>query len=168
VGERLVARFRGRSRSFTWDGRANRRGRRVTDGVYSVRFTSRAAGGPADVRRETLRRVRGRFSEGRAFDRAATCGAVRSVKLLRPVFGGRGNRANELTFALGGEARVRLEVRRGSRVLLRRDAGVRRPGTVHRLRVDAERLGRGELEFRLIVQGAAGRPITERLFARRL
>jgi hypothetical protein len=63
---------------------------------------------------------------------------------------------------------VRLEVRRGSRVVLRRDAGSRRPGTTHRLRVDAERLARGEYEFRLVVQGAAGRPLTERLFARRL
>jgi hypothetical protein len=168
LGERLVARFRARSSSFTWNGRANRPGRRVTDGVYSVRFRVRSGAGVEDVRRETLRRANGRFSEGRAFDRVQSCGAVRAFKLLRPVFGGRTNRANEVTFVLGGEARVRLELRRGSRVVLRRDAGTRSPGVVHRLRVDAERLARGTYEVRLVVQGAAGRPVTERLFAQRL
>ena len=168
LGERLVARFRGRTRSFTWNGRANRRGRRVTDGVYSVRYRVRSGRAAGDVRRETLVRSGGRFREGRGFDRPQTCGAVRAFKLLRPVFGGRTNRAQEVTFMLGGEARVRLEVLRGGRVVRRVDAGLRSAAVRHRLRVDAEGLRRAAYTFRLVVQGAAGRPLTERLFARRL
>ncbi len=166
IGERLVARFT-RRRGFTWNGRANRRGQRVRDGVLSVRFRTRSTSGRVDTRRETLRRSRGRYTALRDFDRPETCAGVRAFKLLRPAFGGRTNRTNEVTFVLGGEANVLLQVRRGTQVVRRIDAGQRAPGIIHRLRVDSEGLARGEYEFRLVVQ-AAGRPLTERLFARRL
>ena len=90
IPERLVARFGGRAGSVEWNGRANRRGRRVTDGYYFVRFRSRSAGGELDARRVTLRRANGRFSVRPAFYRRATCDLVRSFKLQRPVFGGSG------------------------------------------------------------------------------
>ena len=167
VGERLVARYTNRSRSFTWNGRANRRGRRVADGMLSVRFTTRTSGGRVDRRRETLRRSGGRYFAARDFDLPESCSGVRRFKLLRPVFGGRSNRANDATFVLGGEATVTLEIRKGSEVVRRIEAGRRAPGVRHRLRVDAEGLPRGELELRLIVQ-AAGRPLEQRLYARRL
>jgi hypothetical protein len=167
VGERLVARFSRRTRGFTWNGRANRRGKRVRDGLLSVRFRTRSTSGRADTRRETLRRKGGRFIALRDFDRPETCAGVRAFKLLRPAFGGRSNRTNEATFVLGGEADVTLQVRRGTQVVRRIDAGRRAPGIIHRLRVDSEGLGRGEYEFRLVVQ-AVDRPLVERLYARRL
>jgi len=168
VGERLVARFTRRTRGFTWNGRANRRGKRVRDGLLSVRFRTRTAGGEVDTRRETLRRSRGRFTAQRDFDRPERCGVgVRAFKLLRPAFGGRSNRTNEVTFVVGSETNVTLQVRQGTRVVRRIAAGPRSPGIVHRLRVDAEGLPRGEYEFRLVAQ-VVGRPVVERLFARRL
>src|SRR5205823_5570601 len=83
-GQRLVARFSRVRRSFTWDGRANVRGHRVTDGTFFVRVTARG-----DVRRITLRRLHGHFRPRPSFYRRASCGLVSSFKLERPVFGGR-------------------------------------------------------------------------------
>ena len=58
LGERRIARFTKRKRSFTWDGR------RARDGYLFVRFRVRAAGG-TDVRRSVLVRRGGRFAGGR-------------------------------------------------------------------------------------------------------
>ena len=51
VGNRRIARFTGRGRSFTWSGR------RARDGVLFARFRVRVAKGVSDVRRVTLRRA---------------------------------------------------------------------------------------------------------------
>ena len=56
------ARFRGRIRSFTWRGRAAN-GRRLTNGVYYVRFRMRAADRRLDSRRIVVQRKNGRFSK---------------------------------------------------------------------------------------------------------
>src|SRR6185503_20480547 len=81
--ERLVARFANRSRSFTWNGRANRRGRRVTDGYYFVRYSMNVDGKRHDIRRIVLRRVKGHFSRRPAHYRRASCGTLSSYKLER-------------------------------------------------------------------------------------
>ena len=77
TGERLVARFTNRTGSFTWNGRANQKGRTVTDGYYFVRY--RIAG---DTRRIALRRSNGRFTKVGDFYRRATCDLVPSYKLI--------------------------------------------------------------------------------------
>jgi murein tripeptide amidase MpaA len=58
-----VARFRNRSRSFTWDGRkTSGKKTRVARGVYFVRFSIRDAKGKADVRRVVVAKgKKGRF-----------------------------------------------------------------------------------------------------------
>ena len=66
-----------RSRGFTWNGRANRRGRTVGDGYYFVRYTLRDASGVADMRRLVLRRSAGagRAARRTTAARAADAGA---------------------------------------------------------------------------------------------
>ena len=58
-----VARFRNRSRSFTWNGRkTSGKKTRVARGVYFVRFSIRDAKGKADVRRVVVAKGKnGRF-----------------------------------------------------------------------------------------------------------
>jgi hypothetical protein len=168
VGERLVARFAGRSSAFTWDGRANRAGRRVTDGYYLVRYRIALPNGQADVRRLVLRRVRGRFSGRPASYRRATCGLLGSYKLERPVFGGRSNRALAISFRLAREARVTVTVRRGSRVIKRFGPARRRGSVTHRLRLPAELLARGDHRVELVATPATGQPVRATLTARRL
>jgi len=152
VGERLVARWANRTSGLTWNGRANRRGRRVSDGYYVVRYRMRLAGGGTDVRRTTLRRAGGRFTVRPPFYRRAACGLVRSHKLTRPVFGGRTNREVYASYQLGRPGSVAVEVWRGSR-LVRRERAVERPaGQTFRVRLDAEGLGRADHQVRLIVR----------------
>ena len=81
LGEVLVARYTNRARSFTWDGRANRPGRKVTNGYYLVRYRMQLASGVVDVRRVVMRRKRGVFTRGprpTAATRAGPCGRSRS------------------------------------------------------------------------------------------
>jgi len=167
VGERLVARFTGRSRSFAWNGRANRRGRRVRDGYLFVRYRVAQADGGTDVRRVTLRRVRGRFSVRPAFFRRASCDLVRFYKLTRPVFGGRTNRALDVSYRLAAPARVTIEVLRGTRVVGRLAERSDRGGRTYRLRFDAEGRPRGDYRFRLTAR-ADGVTVRSVLVSRRL
>jgi len=162
IGERLVARFTGRARTVAWNGRANRPGRRVADGYLFVRY--RIAG---DVRRVTLRRVRGRFTRRPDFFRRSICGPLTTFKLTRPVFGGQGNRAVAASYRLAVPGRVTLEVLRGGRVVRRYPARSERAGRTIRRRFDAEGRGRGDHRFRLRVQTAAG-TVTATLTSRRL
>jgi hypothetical protein len=60
-GGRRVARMRGRTRSFTWNGRRN--GRQVANGVYVVRFMVRDGAGRIDSRRVVVRKKDGRFAK---------------------------------------------------------------------------------------------------------
>jgi hypothetical protein len=82
LGERRIARFTNRKRSFTWSGK------RARDGYLFVRFRVRAAGG-TDTRRSVLVRGHGRFRRAPAFYRRASCATLAQFKLERPVFGGR-------------------------------------------------------------------------------
>ena len=156
VGERLVARFAGRTEAVRWNGRANRRGRRTRDGYFIVRYRIRGPGG-TDVRRIALRRVRGRWSRRPAYAAVEGCGLVRSAKLTRPVFGGRTNRAIGLAFRLSADARVAVEVLRGRRVVRRFATRLRRAGTLHRLRFDAERRPRANYRFRITARSGTRR-----------
>ena len=118
LGERLVARFRNQTKAFTWNGRSRGR-RRVSDGFFFARFSTRGARVPVDVRRVTLERRGGRFVVRRPFHRRASCGLLRLFKLTRPVFGGRRRRTLGITFSVDAPARVTVTVRRGRRVVRR-------------------------------------------------
>lgn len=166
IGERLVARYSNRRKSFVWSGEANRAGREVTDGYYFVRFRSRGANGRADVRRDVLRRVDGRWSDRRAFYLRESCGLVSSYKLERPVFGGRTNRSVTAAYRLAQDARVTIDVLRHGK-LVRRFRTVRREAGKHRVRFDAEGAPRGDYRFRLTAQRGSVRA-TRTLVSRRL
>ena len=92
VGNRRIARFTGRRRSFTWSGR------RARNGLLFARFRVRVARGVTDVRRVTLRRSHGRF-------RART--VVLPSPQLRP--------ADRVQARLARSSAARATARRGSR-----------------------------------------------------
>ena len=167
TGERLVARFTNRAASFTWNGRATQRGRRLTDGLYFVRYTiGREA--EADVRRVVLERRGGRFVKRADFHRRATCDALPSFKLERPVFGGRTERALAISFRLANPARVTVTVLRGTKVVKRFGPTQRRAGVTQRLRLRAKGLARGDYRVRISIPVAGGGTLTSTLVGRRL
>jgi len=166
LGERLVARFRGRSAAVMWNGRANQPGRRVTDGYYVVRYRTRTASG-TDTRRIALRRSGGRWSTRPAFYRRAVCDLLRSFKLERPVFGGRTNRALGITYQVEREAQVVVTVSRGKRVVKRFSARTVDPRRTIRLRFDAEGRPRGDYRVRIEAR-RAGERVASSTVSRRL
>jgi hypothetical protein len=167
IGERLVARFTDAADALRWTGRANRRGRRVTDGYYFVRFRMLQPSGWVDYRRVALRRSRGRFSLRPSFYRRDSCGLVRSYKLTRSVFGGTTKRALGISYHLNQPARVRVDVLRGKRVVRRFPAGDRVAGRTYRLRFPAIGRRKGDYRFRLTTVRGSSRVVSI-LTARRL
>jgi hypothetical protein len=167
TGERLVARFANRTGTFTWDGKATQKGRTVRDGFYFVRFSVPVAGGQSDVRRIALQRTGGRFVVRPSFYRRATCDALESFKLERPVFGGPTNRALNVAFRLASPARVTVTVLRGSETIRKLGPTDRRAGVTHRLRLDATGLPRGTYRVRLTAV-VGGKTLTSTLATRRL
>jgi hypothetical protein len=165
-GQRLVARFRSAPRALSWDGRANVRGRRVSDGMFFVRITARK-GARRDVRRVTLQRVRGRFRSRPSFYRRASCGLVSSFKIERPVFGGRNNRAVDVSYRLGRTALATIEVFRGKRLVLRNGPSTRRANRSYRLRLASEKRAHGDYRVRLVAV-AGGERLTTTLVTRRI
>jgi hypothetical protein len=167
LGNRRVAHFARRTRSFTWNGHANRRGRHVTNGVYFVRLRMALGRGVNDDRRYPVSRRAGHFATRPAFYRRTSCAAISSFKLENPVFGGVHNRPVGISFRLATNARVAVAVLRGNRVVKRYAAATRRRNRTYRLRLAAERLRRAEYHVRLTVS-VGGRTVVERLTARRL
>lgn len=167
TGERLVARFTNKAASITWNGRATQRGRRLADGFYFVRYTI-GRGSEADVRRVVLERRRGRFVKRADFYRRATCDALPSFKLERPVFGGRTDRALNVSFRLADPARVTVTVLRGTEVIKRFGPTARRGGVTQRLRLGAKGLARGDYRLRISLPVAGGKTLISTLVTRRL
>jgi hypothetical protein len=167
VGERLVARFSGRTSGVRWSGRAQRGRRAVRDGILFARFTMRDERGRADERRVTLVRSQGRFRLRPEFYRRTSCGSLTAFKLERPAFGGRGARALGIAYRLARAGRVTVEVRRGGRLVRRYAAATRAARTTHRLRLAAGRLPRGTYEVRLVYTADQG-SLSASLYAQRL
>jgi hypothetical protein len=161
VGNRRIARFTGRRRSFTWSGK------RARDGILFARFRVRVAKGVTDVRRVTLRRSRGRFKPARPFYRRRSCGLLTEFKLGSPVFGGTRARPARLAFRLASPARVSVRVLRGRKVVRRFKTRRRGAHRTYRLRVPARTLARGPHRFRITAR-RGGRTVTATLHARRL
>jgi len=164
VGNRRVARFRGRRAGFDWAARS----RRVRDGIYIVRFRRALRGGRVDTRRVVLERRRGRFRVRPAYYRRQSCGVLTSFKLERPVFGGRRNRALGIAFRVARESTVEVRLVRGRRTIRRLTRGTRAGRRTHRLRLPSERLARGDYKIVLRATPRGGRPVTATLTARRL
>ena len=169
IGERLVKRFRNRRTAVRWAGR-DRRGKRVGAGYYVARFTARSASGQPDVRRIPLVRRGGRFRAVGAYDQREGCGLLRSFKLERPVFGGRTNRALNLSMRFGDQTSAEVIVRRaGGRVVKRFAAADYRGGVTHRKRVSVtRRIARGRYLVTVVARASGGRTATKTLRAVRL
>jgi hypothetical protein len=167
IGQRLVARFRGRTRGFTWNGRANRRGRRVTDGYYFVRFRARVPGGQSETRRVALRLLHGRFLRRPGFYGRTSCSTLTSFKLTWPVFGGVHNRALGIAYRVGVPATIRVTVTHRGRVVRRWSARSSRAHRTYRLRLASEHLPRGDYRVRLVAAAGTSK-VTSTLTSRRL
>ena len=162
TGERPVARFRGRSKAFTWPAK------RMRDGFFVVRVTTRTATGARDERRFAVRREGGRFKRLAPYERRAGCGLVQQFKLERPVFGARTNRALNVAFRLAERAEVAVTVRRANGTVVRRFATRSYGAGLHRLRMSVNRrVPRGV--YRIQLEARAGdRTVRATLRARRL
>ena len=158
---RLVARFRSRTKSFTWGGR------RARDGVYAVRLRTRGIDGRVDTRTLALRRSKGRFARRRAFVRRPSCGLVAAARLGSPAFGGRRRAPLRLAYRLNRGARVSVTVTRRGRVVRRFRARTRAAGRTYRLRLSARGRRRGEYHVRITARAGRERVVTT-LAARRL
>ncbi len=166
LGERLVKRFRGRTRSFDWDGRSGRR--RLGDGVYFARFTMDLGGGRKDVRRVTLERRGGLFRARPAFYLRDTCGALESFKLERPVFGGKRGLPLRIAYRVtSGADKVTVTARARGRVVRTFTRSGAEAGKAYRLGLPARSVRRGDVRVTVTVQRANARTHST-LTARRL
>ena len=165
LGQRLVARFRNSSKSFTWNGRGQG-GRRLRDGMYIARIAS-TVGKRTQVQRITLRRSNGRFTTRPSFDRSSSCGVVRRFYATRPAFGGRTGRPLDIRYRLGAPSRVSITVLRGKKVLRRFSPATRRANRTYKQRITALKLPKGELKM-IISAKAGNRSSSMTLAARRL
>lgn len=166
VGNRRVASFSGISRSVTWNGRANARGRTVADGVYYVRFTIRSRG-RTDVRRVTLVRAGGRFAVRPAFHRPDSCGLLTTAKLELPAFGGTGNRRLGIAYRVARRSTVTVTVTRAGRRVATKVLKGRAARRTYRVTLAARGLPRGRYTVR-ITAVAGARRATATLQAQRL
>jgi hypothetical protein len=158
VRERRVAHFRGARRSILWRGHPR-------DGYYFARFTMRRGGARVDVRRIVLRRRHGTFARVRRHYRRGSCEVLRSFKLERPVFGGRGGAPLRVAYRLSRAARVTLTVTRNGR-RVQRTVADRSPGRTYRLALAPR--PRGVYRVHLAAAAAGGRRVSATLTARRL
>jgi hypothetical protein len=159
-----VKSFRGRKRSFTWNGR----GRGVRDGYYVVRFRIGLPDGRADLRRIAVRRKGGRFRVRPAFQRTESCTSlVGAFRLNRPVFGGKQKRALFASFRLNRAADVKLTVTRNGKVVRTTQRRRFAAGSGHTIRLTPKTRRRGD--YRVTIGAERGsRTATATLTSRRL
>jgi hypothetical protein len=150
---RDVARFTGRTHSFTWSGRG------AANGWYVVRFRMPLGNGKSDVRRVSLRRVHGRFVRRPASHLRDTCGPLNSFKLQRPVFGGAGSRPLKITYSLPrGVDRVSVVASARGKVLRRFKKTGADAGREYMLQLPATGIRRGtDVQVRITVVRAGTR-----------
>jgi hypothetical protein len=116
-------------------------------------------GGGSDVRRVSMRRVRGKFVRRPASHLKDNCGALQSFKLQRPVFGGAGNRALRITYKLPrGVDRVSLVASARGKVLRRFKGESADAGRFHALELPANGIKRGtDVKVRITIVRAGSR-----------
>jgi hypothetical protein len=167
VGERLVARFKNARQAFRWNGRANRKGQKVRDGIFMVRFRLKVSNGLIDNRRIDQVRRKGRFSKRPPHYGREGCKLITSFKLERPVFGGTTRRSLGIAYRLLNTARVTVTVKRGKKVVERFKARTRRGDRTHRLRFSEK--GRRRGDYKVTLRAKRGRTtMTKTLTSRKL
>ena len=159
IGERLVARFRGKNRSFTWNGRSKRK--RVRPGYFFARYSIKLPNGtPTSAARSSASRA-GASRRGRTSTAATAAGCCAPTSSSAPTFGGSTRRPLRAAFRLTRASTVRVEVLRGTQVVKtlvksRRFAA----GRTHRATLTARGLRKGDYKVRITVRraGAGRRP----------
>jgi hypothetical protein len=163
ISERLVKRFKARSKAVSWNGRGAR-----GDGIYFARYRMKTRNGKGtEVRRVTLQRRNGRFSRRPDFYRRATCDLLPSFKLERAVFGGVQRTPLRIAFQVATRARVQVTVLRGKKAVKRFKARTYRAKRTHRLKLGSAKLRRGDYRVRITVGRGSGRVVST-LVSRRL
>ncbi|MEA2468070.1 MAG: hypothetical protein QOJ57_2196, partial [Thermoleophilaceae bacterium] len=150
---RTVARFKGRTKSFRWAALG------ADDGWYVVRFRMPLDGGDSDIRRVSVRSVGGRFVRRPASYLADNCGALRSFKLQRPVFGGARQRGLKISYSLPrGVDRVRLIATAHGKVLRHFKGTGADAGQMYNLLLPARGIARGtDVSVRITIVRAGSR-----------
>ncbi|HEX8205491.1 MAG TPA: hypothetical protein VF587_05475 [Solirubrobacteraceae bacterium] len=168
IGTRRVKRFSNRTGAFRWNGRRGDRRRRVVDGFYHVRFTTRTPSGGRDTARVALVRRNGRWRLRPTHYRRTPCALVETFKLFRPVFGGTKRVPLGISFRLNQQADVEIEVRQRGRVVARIPKRSYVAGRAIRLRVSAKRIRRRG-DVRVTMRATRpGRTVEQSLRARKL
>jgi PKD repeat protein len=166
LNRRVIKRFKGRTRSFTWKGR----GKRVRNGVYYARIGVTMANGKRDTRYVSLHRSKGRFKVRKNFVRRPNCGPLSRFQLRRIVFGGKRRQRLGVLYEVTAPGTVRLQLlrgKRGKKVVRRiRARRIEQPGT-YRAAFRSKRLRRGEYRVRIIAV-LDGKRVVSTLGARRL
>ena len=142
IGNRLVARFKNKKKTFSWDG-TDRKGRRLGTGNYFVRFTMKTASGARDTRRATLKYT-GRFRNAPDFYQRVDCGAFKSLKLSSSAFGGTTNKALGLAYRLAIPVKdVTIQFKLGKKVI-KKFTGKGDPDRTFRFKIPATAAKRGK------------------------
>jgi hypothetical protein len=163
LGERRVARFRGKSKSFTWKAKG------AKPGLYFARYTIKLPNGQRDVRRKVLQRRGGSFKARPDFYRRDTCGLLRSYKLERAAFGGRSKTPLRAAFRLTRAGTVRLQVLRGTKVVKTLVKSKRfAAGKTFRKRLGAKGLRKGDYRVRITLKRSRNKTAKSTLTARKL
>jgi hypothetical protein len=158
---RLVARIRTRERVAVWDGEATEDAA-VGDGLYVLRYRVGGA-----ERRLVVHRAHARWNARPAAETTEPCGALRSLRAQRPVFGGADRRGLTVTYRVARPSTVRVEILRAGRVLSRTDGRRAISGPTYTLRLPAEGLAAGEYRIRLSVE-SGGQTVTSSVVSRRV
>ena len=166
IGERLVARFRGKAKSFTWNGTSKRK--RVQPGFFFARYSIRLPNGQRDIRRKVLQLKGGRFTARPDFYRRDTCGLLRSYKLERPAFGGTTKKPLRVAFRLTRAANVRIQVLRGNTVTTLVKSKRFAAGRTHRASLRSAGLRKGDYRVQIRVSRAGSKTVTSTLTSRKL
>ncbi len=163
--ERLVKRFTKRTGSFTWTGRKDKAGRRLSDGAYFVRL--RMVGkGVDDTRRAAFSGGARRFVARKDFYARPSCTVLRSAKLSGPTWGGTTNRSLGVAFSLRRKGSATVVIRRGLKVV--RTVTFKAAGTrTHRITLKAKGAKAGEYSATITAKaGSATEKVA--LFSRKL
>ena len=131
----------------------------AADGWYVVRFRMPLKGGGSDVRRIAVRRAHGRFVKRPPSYLKDPCGALKSFKLQRPVFGGASRRGLKISYSLPrGVDSVRVVASAGGRVLKRFKGTGAEGGRNYWLLLPTRGIRRGtDVSVRLTIVRAPGR-----------
>lgn len=164
----LRGRFRNRTKSFTWSGRKDRRGKKLRDGFYYVKFTMRLDGKVRDVRRVTMERRGGKFRVVPDFAQRTNCGPFESFALSSSAFGGSKAKKLGISYKLAkGADSVTLVATVGSKKV-KSWTGRGEAGKTYRFSLPASKVKKGK-RVKITAQVNSGSPVApQMLFSKRL